>query len=66
VAEIVFIPLESFSGEGRVAASPESVKKLTSLGLTAVANTPDQMRVSIQKEIESIRPLVDAGLVQPT
>jgi len=36
VAEIVFIPLESFSGEGRVAASPESVKKLTSLGFDVV------------------------------
>ena len=45
---------------------PATKEKLTSLGLTAVANTPDQMRVSIQKEIESIRPLVDAGLVQPT
>jgi len=45
---------------------PSTKEKLTSLGLTAVANTPDQMRVSIQKEIESIRPLVDAGLVQPT
>ncbi len=45
---------------------PATKEKLTSLGLTAVANTPDQMKVSIQKEIESIRPLVDAGLVQPT
>ncbi|MBB5535407.1 Re/Si-specific NAD(P)(+) transhydrogenase subunit alpha [Rhizobium giardinii] len=36
MAEIVFIPLESFSGEGRVAASPESVKKLTSLGFDVV------------------------------
>jgi NAD(P) transhydrogenase subunit alpha len=32
----IFIPLESFSGEGRVAASPESVKKLTSLGFDVV------------------------------
>ncbi|MBW9065141.1 Re/Si-specific NAD(P)(+) transhydrogenase subunit alpha [Rhizobium herbae] len=36
MAEIVFIPLESFSGEGRVAASPESVRKLTSLGFDVV------------------------------
>ncbi|CAN7228045.1 Re/Si-specific NAD(P)(+) transhydrogenase subunit alpha [Pararhizobium sp. LjRoot235] len=36
MAEIVFIPLESFSGEGRVAASPESVKKLKALGFDVV------------------------------
>jgi NAD(P) transhydrogenase subunit alpha len=36
VAEIVFIPLESFSGESRVAASPESVKKLKTLGFDVV------------------------------
>jgi tripartite-type tricarboxylate transporter receptor subunit TctC len=46
--------------------TPATKEKLTSLGLTAVANTPDEMRVAIQKEIESIRPLVEAGLVQPT
>ena len=47
-------------------STPEAASKLASLGLTAVANSPDEMRVSIEKEIESIRPLVDAGLVQPT
>jgi len=41
-------------------------EKLTSLGLTAVVNTPDEMRGSIEREIAGIRPLVDAGLVQPT
>lgn len=46
--------------------TPATKEKLTSLGLTAVANTPDEMRIAIQKEIESIRPLVEAGLVQPT
>ncbi|EUB99751.1 hypothetical protein PMI07_006032 [Rhizobium sp. CF080] len=46
--------------------TPAAKEKLTSLGLTPVANTPDEMRVSIQREIESIRPLVEAGLVQPT
>jgi NAD(P) transhydrogenase subunit alpha len=36
VAEIVFIPLETFPGEGRIAASPESVKKLKTLGFEVV------------------------------
>jgi len=36
VAETVFIPLETFPGEGRIAASPESVKKLKTLGFEVV------------------------------
>ncbi|MDW5314718.1 Re/Si-specific NAD(P)(+) transhydrogenase subunit alpha [Rhizobium sp. PL01] len=36
MAEIVFIPLETFPGEGRIAASPESVKKLKTLGFEVV------------------------------
>jgi len=36
VAETVFIPLETFPGEGRIAASPESVKKLKTLGFDVV------------------------------
>jgi NAD(P) transhydrogenase subunit alpha len=36
VAETVFIPLETFLGEGRIAASPESVKKLKTLGFEVV------------------------------
>ncbi len=48
------------------ADTPEAKEKLNSFGLVAVANTPDEMRVTIEQEIASIRPLVDAGLVQPT
>jgi tripartite-type tricarboxylate transporter receptor subunit TctC len=48
------------------ADTPAGKEKLISLGLTPVVNTPEEMRVSIQREIESIRPLVEAGLVQPT
>ncbi|KQY33976.1 Re/Si-specific NAD(P)(+) transhydrogenase subunit alpha [Rhizobium sp. Root483D2] len=36
MAETVFIPLETFPGEGRIAASPESVKKLKTLGFDVV------------------------------
>ncbi|WP_426239577.1 Re/Si-specific NAD(P)(+) transhydrogenase subunit alpha [Pararhizobium sp. DWP1-1-3] len=36
MAETVFIPLETFPGEGRIAASPESVKKLKTLGFEVV------------------------------
>jgi len=46
--------------------TPAAMEKLHSLGLVPVANTPDEMRGSIEQEIDSIRPLVDAGLVQPT
>lgn len=46
--------------------TPAAKEKLQSLGLVGVANTPDEMRVTIEQEIESIRPLVDAGLVQLT
>lgn len=46
--------------------TPEAKEKLKQLGLQPVANTPDEMRVTIQKEIDSIRPLVEAGLVQPS
>lgn len=46
--------------------TPAAKEKLSSLGLVAVSNTPDEMRVTIQQEIDSIRPLVDAGLVEPT
>lgn len=48
------------------AESAAGKEKLTSLGLVPVVNSPDEMRVSIQKEIDSIVPLVDAGLVEPT
>ena len=47
-------------------ATPEAQRKLASLGLSPVANSPDEMRESIAREIDSIKPLVDAGLVQPT
>ena len=47
-------------------ATPAAAEKLASLGLTAVANAPDEMRVTIEKEIDGIRPLVEAGLVKPT
>ncbi len=46
--------------------TPAAKEKLKSLGLTAVVNTPDEMRGSIEREIAGIRPLVDAGLVQPS
>nr|WP_295468024.1 tripartite tricarboxylate transporter substrate binding protein [Mesorhizobium sp.] len=46
--------------------TPAAKEKLKSLGLAAVVNTPDEMRGSIEREIASIRPLVDAGLVQPS
>ncbi|MCV9966525.1 Re/Si-specific NAD(P)(+) transhydrogenase subunit alpha [Pararhizobium sp. BT-229] len=36
MADTVFIPLETAPGEGRVAASPESVKKLKTLGFDVV------------------------------
>jgi NAD(P) transhydrogenase subunit alpha len=36
VAETVFIPLETVGGEGRVGGSPESVKKLKSLGFDVI------------------------------
>ncbi|URK86995.1 Re/Si-specific NAD(P)(+) transhydrogenase subunit alpha [Rhizobium sp. RCAM05350] len=36
MTDTVFIPLETFPGEGRVAASPESVKKLKTLGFDVV------------------------------
>ena len=36
MAETVFIPLETVGGEGRVAGSPESVKKLQALGFEVV------------------------------
>ena len=46
--------------------TPAAKEKLKSLGLTAVVNTPDEMRGSIEREIAGIQPLVDAGLVQPS
>lgn len=36
MTRIIFIPLETFPGEGRIAASPESVKKLKTLGFEVV------------------------------
>ncbi|WP_127754265.1 MULTISPECIES: tripartite tricarboxylate transporter substrate binding protein [unclassified Devosia] len=44
----------------------ESQALLVSLGVAPVLNTPDEMRETVAREIEAIRPLVDAGLVQPT
>ncbi|MGK9211714.1 tripartite tricarboxylate transporter substrate binding protein [Neorhizobium petrolearium] len=46
--------------------TPAAKEKLASLGLTAVANTPEEMRSEMAREIESIKPLVTAGLVQPS
>ena len=48
------------------AALPESQALLVSLGVAPVLNTPEEMRDVVAREIEAIRPLVDAGLVQPT
>lgn len=48
------------------AALPESQATLTSLGVSAVLNTPEEMRDTVAREIAAIRPLVEAGLVQPT
>jgi len=31
-----------------------------------VLNTPEEMRQTMSREIEAIRPLVEAGLVQPS
>ncbi len=36
MTDTVFIPLETFPGEGRVAGSPESVKKLKTLGFDVI------------------------------
>ncbi len=46
--------------------TPEAKAKLTALGVAAVMNTPDEMRATMSREIDSIRPLVEAGLVKPT
>ena len=45
---------------------PESQALLTSFGVAAVLNTPQEMRDTVAREIEGIRPLVEAGLVQPS
>jgi len=47
-------------------ALPESQAMLASFGVAAVLEGPDAMRATVTREIEAIRPLVDAGLVQPT
>jgi tripartite-type tricarboxylate transporter receptor subunit TctC len=48
------------------AEKPESQALLTSFGVAAVLNTPEEMRDTVAREIEGIRPLVEAGLVQPS
>ena len=48
------------------AATPEAQQKLKAIGVSAVANTPAEMRDAITREIDAIKPLVDAGLVQPS
>lgn len=48
------------------ATSDEGQKKLTAIGVRPVANTPEEMRDAITREIDAIKPLVDAGLVQPS
>lgn len=47
-------------------ALPESQALMASFGVAAVLNTPEEMRATVAREIEAIRPLVDAGLVQPS
>ena len=46
--------------------TPEAKEKLRSLGLTPVVNSPEEMRAEMSREIQSIIPLVEAGLVQAT
>ncbi len=48
------------------AATPEAQQTLASLGVSPVLNTPEEMRDAVAREIAAIRPLVEAGLVQPT
>lgn len=47
-------------------ALPESQTLMASFGVAAVLNTPEEMRATVAREIEAIRPLVAAGLVQPS
>ncbi len=47
-------------------ATPEAQQTLASLGVSPVLNTPEEMRDAVAREIAAIRPLVEAGLVQPT
>ena len=46
--------------------TPQARDKLKSLGLVPVANSPEDMKGTIAREIDAIRPLVEAGLVKPT
>ena len=48
------------------ATLPESQALLTTLGVSAVLNSPEDMAKTVFYEIEAIRPLVEAGLVEAT
>ncbi|MEI5682779.1 MULTISPECIES: hypothetical protein, partial [unclassified Mesorhizobium] len=39
MSQIIFIPAEGGSGEPRVAASPDTVKRLTALGFDIIVET---------------------------
>ncbi|WP_117195608.1 Bug family tripartite tricarboxylate transporter substrate binding protein [Rhizobium terrae] len=46
-------------------AKPEAVEKLASLGMVPLGGAPERLGKAIDLEIASIRPVVEAGLIQP-
>lgn len=47
-------------------ATPEAREKLAAIGMVPIGSTPEELRRETDLEINSIRPLVEAGLVQPS
>ncbi|WP_162895085.1 Bug family tripartite tricarboxylate transporter substrate binding protein [Rhizobium terrae] len=46
--------------------TPDAQKKLAAIGMTPIGGTPEELAKATELEIGSIRPLVEAGLVEPT
>lgn len=47
-------------------ATPDAQKKLASIGMTPIGGTPEELAKATELEITTIRPLVEAGIVEPT
>ena len=57
----IAIATERLAGETRVAATPETVKKLTADGSQPVGSTPDEYTKIIRDEVEKWRKVAKAA-----
>ena len=60
---LIGVPAETTAGETRVAATPETVKKLTEPGFEIVASTPEEFAAFQQAEMARWKRVIEVGKI---